>query len=382
MYGAGRALVVGSGPAGLSAAWYLSLSGYEVTVFEELDHPGGVLYWGIPSFRLDRSVLDANLKRLEEVGVNFETGRKVVPDELSSLSEVYHLVVIATGLTKPRKLPIDGIENAIMGIDFLKKYNLGNISSFPKKAVVIGGGNVAIDVARVLAREGTEVKVVCVEPYEEMPAIREEVSQAQAEGVKIVPSTGVKRIEKANGTFVLELAPVEIIGESQRIKQVVYKGGPYQENCGMVIAAFGQEPEFFDWSGEIAGDLVLGPSTVVQAIASGRDTVYRLLRYNGGIVEPSRERLEVVNFESLNTDYFSHEPASVDISTVDDALREMSRCFSCGYCNQCGNCYIFCPDVAVLWTDAFPEVDTDHCKGCGICTEECPRNIILMKRKY
>ncbi len=375
----GRVAVVGSGPAGLTASWFMALHGFEVHVYEELDHPGGVLYWGVPDFRLDKRVLKRCIERWEEFGVVFHTGRKVTPDELQEISDC-DFVIIASGLTKPKRLSIPGIEHTISGVDFLKDYNLGRFSKFPDRAVVIGGGNVAVDAARVLAKSGAKVVLCCVEDRENMPAIPEEVQEALEDGVVLKPSTGVVAIEPSSSGLTLKLSKVRVVDERDRVKEVEFVGEPWETEASLVVAALGQEKEF-EWEGLVCGDLKEGPSTVAQAVASAKDLVCELLHIN---LQGDLDRKDkVVSFNDLNLFYFEKR-SRFSVRDVASACEEASRCFSCGYCNLCANCWIFCPDVSVVinWDEAPPSVDVDHCKGCGICAVECPRAVISMRRKY
>jgi len=163
--------VVGSGPAGMAAAWYLALGGMEVVLFEREEVAGGMLALGIPEFRLEREVVRENLKRLEEVGVTIFTSSPVDPEDLSKLQGDFRGLIVATGLTVARSLPIEGAQFAMRGLDLLKDYNLKGTLPPGDRVVVVGGGNVAVDVARVLVREGRKVTLVCVEPPDEIPAI-------------------------------------------------------------------------------------------------------------------------------------------------------------------------------------------------------------------
>ncbi len=382
--------VVGSGPAGMAAAWYLALAGMEVVLFEREEVAGGMLAWGIPEFRLERWVVRDNLRRLEEVGVTVVTSSPIGPQDLERLAREFKGVIVAPGLTRARELPVEGSGLAVRGLDLLKAYNLKGELPPGSEAVVVGGGNVAIDVARVLVREGRRVTLVCVEPEDEMPAIPEEVEAALEEGVAVRASTGLREIlGDASGAKGVLVGPVRIVGEEDRLKQVEFLDDTREEiPCDLVVLAVGQEAED-DWKGAettLAGDLALGPSSVIQAVASGRDAALAFkARLKGeefrGVRETlwQRDHLEIITFEDLNPFYF--QPlAPRDVKDRESALREAERCFSCGYCNSCGNCWIFCPDVSII-LESKPQLDKDHCKGCGICATECPRGVVYMREK-
>ena len=380
--------VVGSGPAGMAAAWYLALAGMDVTLFEREEVAGGMLAWGIPGFRLDREVVRGNIKRLEEVGVNIITSTHIGPDDLKRLEGEFQGVIVASGLTKARDLPIRGSHMAYKGLDLLKTYNLEGTLPPGDRAVVVGGGNVAIDVARVLVRNGRQVTLVCVEPRDEMPAIDEEIEDALKEGVVIRTSAGVEEVLGGpSGVRGVRVGKVKIVGEEDRLKKVEFLDQVREEiPCHLVVLAVGQEaPE--RWDGvALAGDLALGPSTVVEAMASGRDAALALnARLKGeeyrGVRETlwQRDHKEIITFEDLNPFYFEEIPPR-EVRDRERALKEAQRCFSCGYCNTCGNCWIFCPDVSII-LESRPQLDRDHCKGCGICATECPRGVVYMREK-
>jgi len=288
-------------------------------------------------------------------------------------------VVVATGLTRPRSLPVEGIEHAVFGVELLKRHNLGESFRGVKRALVIGGGNVAVDAARVLARDGADTLVVCVEPEDAMPALAEEVELAMEDGVRFLPSTGVERIEKLGDAFRVHMRRAKVVGQEEGVLKVELFGEGKFVDVDAVVAAFGQVAEF-DWGDGVVlcGDALEGPGTVAGAVASARAAVERLLGRKGPAL---RDREHVVSFEELNLFYFEKSPSN-PVGDKEGAIREMKRCFSCGYCNGCGNCWIFCPDVSIELTEEGPKLDAEHCKGCGICESECPRRVVVMKRKF
>ena len=374
-----RIAVIGSGPSGLSFAWYASLYGCEVTVFEEKSHPGGMLYWGIPNFRLSKDIVGDCVRRLEEVGVRFETERLILPEDVEFLKREYDKVVLACGLTKPKKLPVEGAEYALLGLDVLSSYNLEGTLPEGNKAVVIGGGNVAIDVALCFLKNGKEVVLVCVEPKDEMPALYEEVEEALSLGLRIEDSTGVVRMEKGSKGLVLEIEDVVITGEEGGFKKVKFLGNRRILTADVVVMAVGQDRAFDGYNTDtVIGDYAMGPSTVAQAIASGRRAAFITCGMGVSDVVYERDRDDIISYESLNVFYFEKSSSLKEIQNTEDLIYEAKRCFSCGYCNSCGNCWIFCPDVSILFDEnGKPQLDAEHCKGCGICSEECPRSVIV-----
>jgi len=385
-----KVAIIGSGPAGLSAAWFLSILGMEVSVFERETTPGGMLSFGIPSFRLKRETVQENLRRIEEIGITIYTQSNLSPEDIDELCKEFDAILVATGLSKPRFLQIRGAEYAKSGIELLKEYNLYKKLPEGRKFVVIGGGNAAIDVARVLKREGKNVTLVCVEHQDEMPAIKEEVKEAIKESVKIIASHGVREILFEQEKKKIIIGKVKIIGEKDGLKEVKFISNNYKTIlCDEIVMAVGQEAEKA-WPERknvfMAGEILTGPSTVAGAIASGREAAYKIKAYLEKKKTPSlpeilwqRDHLEKVEIKDLNTAYFPSQKR-VNILDQASALEEAKRCFSCGYCNCCGNCWIFCPDVAVIINEK-PEIDKEHCKGCGICSAECPRGIIFMQEK-
>jgi len=208
--------------------------------------------------------------------------------------------------------------------------------------------------------------------------------------VVVRDSTGLEEVLVQDGRVIgVRVGSVRIVGEEDRFKEVEFVDQSREElPCDLVILAVGQEAQE-SWAGSgltLAGDFLTGPSSVVQAIASGRDAA---LAFNAELrgesfsgVEESlwqRDHREIITFQDLNPFYLEPAPP-VEVKDKESALKEAQRCFSCGYCNACGNCWIFCPDVAII-LESEPQLDKDHCKGCGICATECPRGVIYMREK-
>ena len=219
--------VIGAGPAGLSCAYYLAADNYKVTVFDKNEQPGGMLRYGIPSFRLEKTVLDAEIDVLKELGVIFrcgvEVGRDVTIDELRK--QGYDAFYLAVGAQKSASLGIPGedLKGVYGGIDFLREVNSGARPEIGKKVVVVGGGNVAMDVARTAARLGAQVTVAYRRKESDMPADPAEVQEAKDEGVK----------------FVFEHKPVEIEGKNGKVTALKCEGDKLVK-CDAILAAVGQ----------------------------------------------------------------------------------------------------------------------------------------------
>ncbi len=383
-----RVLIVGSGPAGLSAAHYLATEGVRVTVREREATPGGMLAWGIPAFRFNREMLQHALERLYALGVKIETGSPITPEALEEEGKGFDSVVVATGLPRARCLPqARPGKRVLYGIEVLKRFNLHGELPKGRNLLVIGGGNVAVDVARLFARKGCSVTMACVEQREDMPAIEEEVHEALNEGVEIACSVGLREAREEEGQVNVTLQGVEVVDASTPMKRVRFTGQPHPGIFDLVVLAVGQEEEegWKDGPWITSGDVKTGPSSVAAAIASGREAARRVLagltgrRYlHAREDEWKRETNELVTFQDL-------APYNLSLFNGSDEIppgvpSEVKECVSCGYCNGCGTCWLFCPDAAIRLEQP-PVLDAQHCKGCGICATECPRGVVFMRKR-
>jgi len=421
-----KVAVVGAGPAGLSCAYQLARRGYAVTVFEALSEPGGMLRVGIPAYRLPKDVLKREIAAIEALGVEIRTGMRLGAnlswDELAA----YDAVFLATGAHRSRRLGVPGEEatGVLHGVDFLREVNLGRKVALGKRVAVIGGGNTALDAARVALRLGASPFILYRRGREEMPATDEEVEEALAEGIEIrfliAPVEVLTRDGRVRGLRCVQMQ----LGEpdaSGRRRPIPIPGSEFEMEVDTVIAAIGQEAELGFLPPDVAvekgairvdehgatsraglfagGDATTGPGgMVVRAIGAGKRAALAIDCYLRGEEMPLPEEGHVVTFEELNTAYF--EPAErvtvlqlapqervrsfAEVNggyDADMALAEAARCFSCGVCNRCDNCWLFCPDVAVILKDDGYEFNYDYCKGCGVCVSECPRNAISLKEE-
>jgi len=306
----GKVAVVGSGPAGLSAAWYLAGMGYEVTVLEQLPEIGGMLRAGIPDFRLSHEVLDRFLHRLGERGVTFRTDI-AVGRELSfgRLEHDYDAVVLATGFSEatPMGVPGEDLAGVVHGVELLRDLNLGRKTELGKHVLVVGGGNTAMDVARSVKRRGARPVVVYRRGIEDMPAIPEEVEDLQKEKIPIVTYAAPVRMEMKGGrlsvTFT-RMRPGEPDASGRR-RPVPVEGSEYTEEYDQVVAAVGERAGFGDLPPELrhdrkivttdfstatnlpgvfaAGDLSTGFGTVSHAVRSGKKAAEAVQAYLGGM---------------------------------------------------------------------------------------------------
>jgi len=302
-----RVVIVGSGPAGLTAAYYLAKLGHSVTVFEALPVVGGMMRVAIPEYRLPKEIRDAEIEEIKRVGIDIKTNTKI--ESLDALFEQgYHAIFLAVGAHLGAKMRVEGEDSpgVIDAITFLREVSLGRKVKLGDKVSVIGGGNSAVDAARTALRlDAKEVTIIYRRTRTEMPAMAEEVDSALEEGVKIVYLAAPNKIWNENGMVKLECLRMEL-GEpdaSGRRRPVPIKGIEFLTEYNTVIAAIGQAPEVPD-SFQVAtqwgnikisddtgtsregifagGDAVTGPATVIEAIAAGREGAIAIDKYLGG----------------------------------------------------------------------------------------------------
>ena len=386
--------VIGAGPAGLSCAYFLAAENHRVTVFDRNELPGGMLRYGIPSFRLEKPVLDAEIDVLKELGVIFrcgvEVGRDVTIQQLRE--QGFDAFYLAVGAQKSASLGIPGEELSGVwgGIDFLREVNAGARPALGNKVVVVGGGNVAMDVARTAVRLGAEVTVAYRRKESDMPADPAEVAEAKEEGVQ----------------FLFEHRPVEIEGHDGKVAALVCEGGKRVE-CDAILAAIGQridlggldlgtlacdekgrvqadgvtyqtaQPDIF-----VGGDAYTGPKFAIDAIAQGKQAAISLHRfvYPGQSLVIGRDRLSYHAFDKDNVDFDTvrrdcdagarqvpGRDAAKASSFRDDrrtfteeqVKQETARCLGCGA--------------------SF--VDPNKCLGCGVCTTRCKFDAIHLRKR-
>lgn len=304
-----RVAVIGSGPAGLTGAYYLARCGHGVTVFEALPAPGGMLRYGIPEYRLPRPVLDSEIADIEGAGVEIRTNARV--DSIDGLlSDGFDAVLVAVGAHRGAKPSIPGARNpgVLVGIDFLRAANSKEPVEIGKRVIVLGGGNVAFDCARVAKRLGAQrVLMACLEARCDMPASPEEIDQGEEEGVEICPSKSFTKILADDGRITgIEFLEVESFSfdDEKNLTIETVEGSHHVLEGDTVIFAIGQRPEVPDGFGldttnglidldpytfatnrdEVfaAGDAVSGTASVIKAIASGRKAAVAIDRFLGG----------------------------------------------------------------------------------------------------
>ncbi len=404
--------VIGSGPAGLSCAYYMAVDGYNVTVFEKENKLGGMLRLGIPSFRLEKDVIDAEIDVLRELGVEFVTNCEVGKDKtISSLKEEgFEGFYIAIGAQEGRKLNVEGEDNAhvMSGVKFLKDIALEKEIDLTGKVIVIGGGNVAIDVARSAVRcKADEVNMFSLEGRNEMPALNEEIEEAEEEGIKINNSYGPTKIEIEDGKVkgVHFRRCLSVFDENHRFSPKFDDNDTIFVECDHVLVSIGQQMVWHDLlkdtdaqinkNGTIkvdgftygsddklifaGGDCVFGPSFAINAIRDGKEgaiSLHRAVWEGQSLVNgrPKREYFELNKEDAIISGY---DNTKRQRPVIDKALektnkdarqtfseeqlkKETERCLGCG---------------AV-------KLDSYMCLGCGQCTTKCKFDAIHLAKKY
>lgn len=434
-----RVAVVGAGPAGLSAAYHLLRGGYHVDLFDSLPLAGGTCRMAIPPYRLPRPTLDAEIERLLASGIRFRPQQRLGRDmTLEELRQDFRAVFLAPGTQKNREWSIDGVvpRDLHVGLDLLKEWMTVGSMIQASSVAIIGGGNTAVDIARVLRRCGVpDVHIVThealpgagVDPADAMRAIPREIAQAQEEGVLIHPHRGILRlILRGERVVGVEMAHMKKLPRPDgSIQRVVFEGTETVLHVDQVIPAIGQEVDdygmadlldrqaFFAPDAEgalpghpgvyVGGDARPGRGSVSAAVGDGRRAAAAIDRFLRGVAPAAEPAVEVLAFEQLNLNYFEHV-ARVEAPILppeqrsghaeieggldaNQADHEAGRCLSCGNCLACDNCWTLCPDSAVLKTTERAEdgshyaFDYDYCKGCGLCAHECPCGFIAMREE-
>jgi NADPH-dependent glutamate synthase beta subunit-like oxidoreductase len=418
--------VVGSGPGGMSAAYHLALRGYPVTVFEAFPKTGGMLRYGIPPYRLPHDILDAEINRILDLGVELKTNTAVGTEiSMDELRKEYKAIFVAIGAHQGIKLRIEGEDasNVFTGTDFLHRVNTGETIDVGSKVVVIGGGDTAVDAARVSRRLGADVTILYRRTKTEMPAIDEEIDGALEEGVKIEFLAAPAQIYSNNGTATGMKCQRMELGEpddSGRRRPVPIEGDTFDLDFTCLIAAVSQAPDFKgfenfiegkDWikvddkfktkeDNVFSGGDNVNLGLVIDAIAHGRMAAFAIHEMIAGEkMPPATPERDVLQADKMILSYYEDAPrqpykemaveerlksmAAEIVSTYsnEEAITESRRCMSCGMCFDCGRCWSYCQDNAIIKPFVKGElykVKVEFCTGCKKCAENCPCGFIEM----
>ena len=405
--------IIGGGPAGMSCAYYLAEKGYRPTVFEKESRPGGMLMNAIPSFRLEKDVVEAEIDVLRALGVEFRCGVEVGKDiTIAQLREEgYKGFYVAVGLQHGGALAVPGgdAENVISGIDFIRGVHLRDEKALKGRVVVVGGGNIAADVARTAVRCGAEsVSLYCLEGYEEMPMGEEDRSECEREGIAIYAGWGPKEVQTENGKAanIAFVKCLSVKDESGRFAPVYDENTVQMAPCGTVLYCIGQKAEWktllagtqveFNPNGTakadpvtyqtaepdifVGGDAYTGQKFAIDAIAAGKQGAVSLHRFvQGATLTIGRDRRQFIELDKksalIAVDSYDNTPRQrVGYNealrntfrdervafTAQQVRAETARCLGCG---------------ASI-------VDPNKCIGCGVCTTKCAFDAIHLHREH
>jgi len=411
-----KILVVGAGPSGLSAAYHLARLGHAVTVHEAGPLPGGMMRFGIPKYRLPRAVLDAEVRRIVDLGVAIKYDTKVANIRDAMRQGGFDAAFLAVGahIGKRAFIPAGVSARMLDAVSLLHSMEGEGKPRLGRRVVVYGGGNTAIDVARTVKRMGAEPIIVYRRTRERMPAHDLEVEEALQEGVMMKWLSTIKQVGDG-GTLTVERMEFDTNGFPQPTGQLETL------EADSLVLALGQDVDLSLLEGvpglEVkdgvvqvdrnmmtghagvfaGGDMVPAERNVTVAIGHGKKAARNIDAWLRGATYQAPAKHELAAFEMLNPWYYSDAPKTVqpvlDIvrrqSTFEEvqggldennALFEARRCLSCGNCFECDNCYGVCPDNAVIKLGPGKrfEFNYDYCKGCGMCVSECPCGAIKM----
>jgi NADPH-dependent glutamate synthase beta subunit-like oxidoreductase/Pyruvate/2-oxoacid:ferredoxin oxidoreductase delta subunit len=406
--------VIGSGPAGLSCAYQLHRRGFPVTVYEAFSQPGGMLRYGIPEYRLPREVLDAEIQRILDLGVELKCGVIVGKDiSLEQLRNECKAIFVGIGAHKGLQLGVPGenADNVLTGIEFLNHANSGEPLQVGSKVIVIGGGDTAIDAARISRRLGAEVTILYRRTRAEMPAIAREIDGAVEEGVAIEFLATPVKVLRDKGTATgltcirMELGTPDASGRPQ---PTPIAGSEFEIEASTIIAAVSQEPEFApvaelregkDWirtdewgatktAGIYAGGDDLELALVATAVYQGRRAAQAIEAHVCGedLTRPEAHppATKVIADWHMETDRHERQRLPVEQRDIDaeieqglsqnDAVEEAKRCMSCGMCMDCESCWMYCTNNCFvrLPKGEHYSIKMDLCNGCKKCAEGCP----------
>ena len=428
--------VVGGGPAGLTAAHDLAQRGFSVTIYESKPSLGGMLRYGIPNYRLPDYALDRDIDYILSLGIEVETGVRIGEDmTIDELRGKHDAVLVTVGLQGSRALPIPGVDgpNVLTALPFLEASSAGKEMDLGNRVVVVGGGNVAMDVARTARRHGaTWVRAVCLESAEEMPATDEEIEEARQEGVSISCSWAPEAIIGAGGPCALQVKRcTSVFDATGRFSPSFDESVIEAFDADTIIFAIGQSAEVAGMglplterggikidpatlltpveSVYAAGDVVAGPTKIIDAIAAGQRAAAVIMRDlidNSSYLEeldeentvlgevPGHMASHIETHRRIRMETLEHFEAIQTLDEVElgyteyEAAREAQRCLSCTTgarlaeekCTSCLTCVRICPHGgAIIGADGRVHFDADACNACGACASQCPSQAISLE---
>ncbi len=411
-----KVLIVGAGPSGLSAAYHLTRMGHAATIYDASEKAGGMMRYGIPAYRLPRDIVDAEVGRMEAMGLTIRLNTKVEDLDAVIQEGGFHAAFLAVGAHLARRIDIPGFDakRILDAATFLRSMESESPMKIGRRLAVYGGGNTAIDVARTAERLGAESVIIYRRGEAHAPAFKEEIAEARDEGVRF---QWLRSLAKGDDrTLALEVMELDEHGKPKptgRFETV---------EADTVVLALGQRADtgFLrnvtgvhlrdDGTVEVddrlmtghpglfaGGDMVPGEQSVSTATGHGKLAARHIDAYLRGTHYRKFPSHPPAGFARLNTWYYTDAEQSkqpvlalarrresfeemVGGLESDTALLEARRCLSCGNCFECDNCYAVCPDNAVIKLGAGNRfsINYDYCKGCGLCAEECPCGAIDM----
>ena len=410
-----RVLVVGAGPAGLSAAYHLARLGHAVRVVDSSEKAGGMMRYGIPKYRLPRDILDAEIARIKDLGVEIELNREITDLQEEIEQGKYDAVFLGVGASMARRAYIlaGDAAHVVDAVSVLRSMEGEDKPMLGRRVVVYGGGNTAIDVARSMKRMGEEPLLVYRRTREKAPAHQFEIEEAIEEGVSMKWLSTIKEAEQGE----VRIEKMEL-DENGQLKPT----GQYETvGADSVVLALGQETNLSflsklkDLTSEdgvvdvddnmmtkvpgvfAGGDMVKSERNVTVAIGHGKKAARAIHQYMMNEAVPVEKYDGAAGYDRLHTWYYADAPKTIRPQldmirrqttfdevqqglTEESALFEARRCMSCGNCFECDNCYGVCPDNAIikLGPGLKFEINYEYCKGCGICAQECPCGAIDM----
>ena len=411
-----RVLVVGAGPAGLSAAYHLRRAGHTVVLRDAGPMAGGMMRFGIPKYRLPRDVIDAEVARITAMGVTLELNSKVDDIEKVMTADRFDAAFLAVGAHIARRayIPAAGAAKILDAVSLLRSMEGEAPPLLGRRVVVYGGGNTAIDVARTARRLGAEEAIIVYRrTREKMPAHDFELEEALEEGVSMKWLSTIKNIDggklqiekmalddkgfpQPTGEFEMLEADSLVLALGQDVDLSLLEEAPGIEIENGVVKVGANmmtgRPGVF-----AGGDMAPSERTVTVAVGHGKKAARHIDAWLRGAELQATPKHGLASFDRLNTWYYEDAPATVrpmleaarridSFSEVQggldetNALYEARRCLSCGNCFECDNCYGVCPDNAVIKLGPGKRfsIDYDYCKGCGLCAAECPCGAIEM----